>query len=84
MKYSRHPRGKTMKIRFCEHNKGTGKVYRALKAKYPGLNIKRKDCLKKCAQCKKSVFVLLNGKMVGADGGNGLYDKVVAVIEAKE
>ena len=71
-----------MKIRFCENNKGTGKVSKKLKENYPGLDIKRKDCVKKCGPCKKSPFVLIKGEVVKADSGEELYDKIVAAIKA--
>jgi len=32
-----------MKIRFCEHNKGKGKVIRRLEEEFPDLNIKIKS-----------------------------------------
>ena len=42
-----------MKIRFCEHNKGKGKVYRRLAEEFPDLNIKVKDCIKQCSACRE-------------------------------
>ncbi len=71
-----------MKIRFCEHNKGTGKVAKKLKTDYPELNIKRKDCLNDCSICKKAPFAQVQGKVVKADDGDELYKKIVAEIEA--
>lgn len=71
-----------MKIRFCENNKGTGKVSKKLKENYPDLDIKRKDCVKKCGPCKKSLIALVKGEVVKADSGEELYDKIVATIKA--
>ena len=70
-----------MKIRFCEHNKGTGKVYKKLKEKYPDSNIKRKDCVKKCGPCKKAPMALVDGETVKADDGEELYRKIVELLE---
>lgn len=70
-----------MKIRFCEHNKGSGKVFKKLKENYPDLNIKRKDCRKNCGTCKKSPYALVQGNVVKADDGEELYNKIVAEIK---
>lgn len=70
-----------MKIRFCEHNKGAGKVFKKLKENYPELNIKRKDCLKSCDSCKKSPVALVEGKTINAADGEELYDRIVAAIK---
>jgi Uncharacterized protein conserved in bacteria len=69
-----------MKVRFCENNKGTGKVFKKLKETYPDLNIKRKECLKICGNCKKSPIALVEGKMVSAADGEELYRKIVAAL----
>jgi len=69
-----------MKIRFCEHNKGTGKVFKKLKEEYPELNIKRKDCLKNCGACHKSPFALVRDKRLVADDADELYREIVAAI----
>jgi uncharacterized protein YuzB (UPF0349 family) len=65
-----------MKIRFCEHNKGTGKVLKKLKENHPDANIKRKDCLKKCGPCKKAPFALVDGETIKADDGEELYKTI--------
>lgn len=70
-----------MKIRFCEHNKGTGRIFKKLKEQHPELNIKRKDCLKECGTCKKMPFVLVEGKTVKADDGDALYEKIVTILK---
>jgi len=69
-----------MKIRFCENNKGTGKVFKKLKETYPDLNIKRKECLKNCGDCKKSPIALVDGKVVSAADSEELYRKIVAAL----
>lgn len=69
-----------MKIRFCENNKGSGKVFKRLKESYPDLNIKRKDCLKSCGPCKKTPIALVEGKVVSAADSDELYRKIVAAM----
>jgi len=66
-----------MKIRFCEHNKGTGKVFKKLKESHPDWSIKRKDCIKKCGPCGKSPMALVDGETLKADDGEELYRKIV-------
>lgn len=68
-----------MKIRFCENNKGSGKVCKKLEEKMPSLNIKRKDCVKKCGPCGKAPFALVDGETVKADTDDELYDKILAL-----
>lgn len=70
-----------MKIRFCENNKGSGKVYKRLKENYPDLNIKRKDCLKQCGTCRKSPIALVDGEPVRAEDGDELYRKIASLLE---
>jgi uncharacterized protein YuzB (UPF0349 family) len=67
-----------MKIRFCENNKGTGKVCKKLQEKNPALNVKRKDCVKKCGPCKKAPFALVDGEVIKADSSDELYETIVA------
>ena len=72
-----------MKIRFCENNKGTGKVCKKLEEKHPKLNVKRKDCVKKCGPCKKTPFALVDGEVVKADSGEELYEILEKMIDKK-
>ncbi|NJD90638.1 MAG: DUF1450 domain-containing protein [Geobacter sp.] len=67
-----------MKIRFCDNNKGTGKVCKKLQEKYPSLNIKRKDCVKKCGPCKKGPFALMDGEVIKAESSDELYEVINA------
>lgn len=71
-----------MKVRFCENNKGSGKVFKRLKEKYPDLNVKRKDCISKCGPCRKAPFALVDGTSVSGDDGDDLYRKIVSIITA--
>ena len=70
-----------MKIRFCEHNKGIGKVFKELKEKHPDVSIKRKDCLKKCGPCGKSPMALVDGETIKGDDGEELYGKITDLLK---
>ncbi len=69
-----------MKIRFCEHNKGKGKVYRRLKEEFPVLNIKIKDCVKQCGACRETPMATVDKKKVTGKDGDQLYQRIVALI----
>jgi len=69
-----------MKIRFCEHNKGKGKVYRRLTEEFPDLNIKIKECVKQCSACRDSPVAIVDKKKVSAKDGDQLYEKIVELI----
>lgn len=70
----------SMKIRFCEHNKGKGKVFRRLEEEFPDLNIKIKSCVKQCGACRdQPVAVVDKVKITGKDGDD-LYAKIVEMI----
>lgn len=70
-----------MKIRFCEQNKGVGKVFKKLKENHPDWNIKRKDCIKKCGPCGKMPIAVVDGETVKADDGEELYSKIVDLLK---
>lgn len=69
-----------MKIRFCEHNKGKGKVFRRLQEDFPGLNIKVKDCIKQCGACSETPMATVDKKKVVAKSGDELYGKILELI----
>jgi uncharacterized protein YuzB (UPF0349 family) len=69
-----------MKIRFCEHNMGKGKVYRRLTEEFPDLNIKIKDCVKQCSVCRETPVAIVDKKKVTAKDGDQLYEKIVELI----
>ena len=75
-----------MKIRFCEHNKGKGKVYRRLTEEFPDLNIKIKDCVKQCSVCRETPVATVDKKKVTGKDGDQLYERIVELIrnEKKE
>ena len=66
-----------MKVRFCEHNKGKGKVVKRLKESHPKLDMKIKDCIKKCGPCHKTPFATVDGKTVAGIDSDDLYRKIL-------
>lgn len=68
------------KIRFCEHNKGKGKVVRRLEEEFPELNIKVKSCVKQCGCCRDQPVAVVDKKKVTGKDGDDLYEKIVAMI----
>lgn len=69
-----------MKIRFCENNKGKGKVLRRLEEEFPGLNIKVKSCVKQCGSCRDQPVAVVDKKKVAGRDGDDLYVKIVELI----
>jgi uncharacterized protein YuzB (UPF0349 family) len=72
-----------MKIRFCKGNKGKNKVMQRLEEAYPDVNIKAKDCIKKCGPCKKGPMAVVDGKTVVGVDGDDLYTNIVMILENK-
>jgi len=70
-----------MKIRFCEHNKGKGKVYRKLTEEFPDLNIKIKECVKQCSACRDNPMAVVDKQKVTAKDGDQLYEKIRELIQ---
>ena len=70
-----------MKIRFCEHNKGKGKVFRRLMEEFPDLNIKIKECIKQCSACREKPLASVDKKKVTAKDGDQLYEKIRDLIK---
>jgi len=69
-----------MKIRFCEHNKGKGKIFRQLQEEFPGVNIKIKKCVKQCGACRETPMAVVDKKKLTARDGDELYRKIVELI----
>jgi len=69
-----------MKIRFCEHNKGKGKVFRRLTEEFPELNIKIKDCIKQCSACRENPTATVDKQKVTGKDGDQLYQRIVELI----
>ena len=69
-----------MKIRFCEHNKGKGKVFRRLEEEFPDLNIKVKSCVKQCGSCRDQPVAVVDKKKVTGKDGDDLYARIVELI----
>jgi uncharacterized protein YuzB (UPF0349 family) len=70
-----------MKIRFCEHNKGKGKIFRRLTEEFPELNIKVKDCVKQCGACRDMPVAVVDKKKITGKDGDDLYRKIVELIQ---
>jgi uncharacterized protein YuzB (UPF0349 family) len=69
-----------MKIRFCENNKGKGKVLRQLQEEFPNLNIKVKDCIKQCGSCRDMPVATMDKKKVVGKNGDELYQNILEQI----
>jgi len=69
-----------MKIRFCENNKGKGKVFRRLKEEFPDLNIKIKDCIKQCGVCRNMPAATIDKIKVTGRDGDELYRNIIELI----
>ena len=69
-----------MKIRFCEHNKGKGKVFRRLEEEFPDLNIKIKSCVKHCGNCRELPMAVVDKKKVTGKDGDDLYARIIELI----
>ncbi len=72
-----------MKIRFCEHNKGKGKVIRQLTEEFTELNIKVKNCIKQCSACRDNPMATVNKEKITAKEGDQLYKKIREIILAE-
>jgi uncharacterized protein YuzB (UPF0349 family) len=70
----------TTKIRFCEHNKGKGKVIRQLEEEFPDLNIKVKSCVKQCGCCREQPVAVVDKKKITGKDGDDLYAKILEMI----
>jgi uncharacterized protein YuzB (UPF0349 family) len=69
-----------MKIRFCEHNKGKGKVVRRLEEDFPDLNIKVKSCVKQCGRCREQPMAVVDKIKVTGKDGDDLYTRIIELI----
>ena len=69
-----------MKIRFCENNKGKGKVIRRLEEEFPDLNIKVKSCVKQCSTCREQPVAVVDKKKVTGKDADDLYAKITELI----
>lgn len=73
-----------MKIRFCEHNKGKGKIFRQLQEEFPDANIKIKKCVKQCGACRETPMAVVDKKKITGRDGDELYRKIVELISNSE
>lgn len=70
-----------MKIRFCEKNKGKGKVVKKLQKEFPGLEIKVRGCINECSACDKKPMAVVDKERISASDGEKLYRKIVKAIK---
>jgi uncharacterized protein YuzB (UPF0349 family) len=68
------------KIRFCEHNKGKGKVVRRLEEEFPDLNIKIKSCVKQCGICREQPIAVIDKVKVSGKDADELYVRIIEQI----
>ncbi|GGG76798.1 DUF1450 domain-containing protein [Paenibacillus radicis (ex Gao et al. 2016)] len=71
------------KIKYCSRNmknNGTKPVYKAMKSKYPEIEMKKKDCLGNCRTCKHECFVMIKSETVKADSADKLYKQLKRMI----
>lgn len=71
-----------MKIRFCEHNKGKGKIFRRLTEEFPDVNIKIKNCVKQCGSCREAPVATVDKKKITGKDGDQLYERIVELIRS--
>ncbi len=71
-----------MKVRFCDHNKGKGKVLRRLREEHPDIDAKVKKCLGICGACAEQPVALVDGKKVKGKDGDDLYRRIAAGIDS--
>lgn len=69
-----------MKIRFCEHNKGKGKVFRRLEEEFPDLSIRIKNCIKQCGSCRDQPVATVDKQKVTGEDGDELYARIIELI----
>ena len=60
-------------IRFCGNNEEALGVACRLERGFPKLVVRVEPCLKKCGPCKEKPFALLDGEMITAADGDGLF-----------
>ncbi len=73
-----------MKVRFCENNKGKGKVLRRLEEEHPGIDAKVKKCLGICGACADQPVALVGGKKVKGKDGDDLYRRILKKLAEKD
>lgn len=74
----------SIKIRFCENNKGKGKTIRQLQEEFPDANIKIKKCVKQCGACRETPMAVMDKKKVIGRDGDDLYRKIVELIRSAD
>lgn len=72
-----------MKIRFCDKNKGKGKIVQRLREEFPDLDIKVKGCIDECGACDKKPMARVEKIRISASNGEKLYQKIVETISKR-
>jgi uncharacterized protein YuzB (UPF0349 family) len=72
-----------MKVRFCDNNKGKGKVLRRLEEEHLGMDARVEKCLGICGPCAEQPVALVGGKKVKGKDGDDLYRRIVAALREK-
>lgn len=72
-----------MKIRFCDRNKGKGKIVQKLQEEFPDLDIKVKGCIDECSTCDKKPMARVGKIRISASNGEKLYQKIVEAISKR-
>ena len=62
------------------HNNGTTRVVSRLRENFPRLDVKVKDCIKKCGPCHKTPFATVDGRTVCGIDGEDLYKKIIKAL----
>lgn len=70
--------GLTMKVRFCQNNKGKGTVLRRLLEEHPDLDVGVEKCLGICGPCAGQPVAVVGGTKVTGSDGDDLYRRIVA------
>ena len=69
-----------MKVRFCDNNKGKGKVLRRLQEEHPDVDAKVKKCLGICGPCAEQPVAMVGGKKMKGKGGDDLYRRILTAL----
>ena len=69
-----------MKVRFCENNKGKGRVLRRLQEEHPDVDAKVKKCLGMCGKCADQPIAVAGGTKVKGKDGDDLYRRILEAL----
>ncbi len=72
-----------MKVRFCENNKGKGKVLRRLREEHSDIDAEVEKCLGVCGACAEQPVALVGGRKVTGRDGDDLYRRLLEALAEK-